>query len=145
MAKVRLADSAVAQVFDAYSPLKRERLLLLRACILQTAAETSGVGHIDETLRWQQPSFLTFETGSGSTIRIDAVCGNPKNYAIYFNCNTTLVEDFKQLNPKLFKFEGNRAIIFDVATPLPIDELRHCISLAQTYHQRKPAQTNRRK
>ena len=57
---------------------------------------------------------------------------------------TTRVEDFKQLYPKLFNFEGYRAIICNVATPLPVDELHHCISLALTYHQRKQAKSIRR-
>ena len=135
----------MAEVFAAYPPVQRERLLRLRELILQVAMETDGVGCIEETLRWQQPSYLTSESGSGSTIRIDAVRGNPQNYAIYFNCNTTLVDDFKQLYPKLLKFEGNRAIIFDVAQKLPVAELRHCISLALTYHLRKQSKKNRRK
>ena len=145
MAKTKFTDPAVAEVFAAYTPEQRERLLRLRELILQVAIETDGVGQIDEVLRWQQPSYLTSETGSGSTIRIDAVHDSAKCYAIYFNCNTTLVDDFKQLYPKLFKFEGNRAIIFDVAQKLPVAELRHCISLALTYHLRKQSKKIRRK
>ena len=145
MATPKFTDSAVAQAFAAYLPAQREMLLRLRELILQTAKQTTGVGHIDEALRWQQPSYLTSETGSGSTIRIDAARGNTQNYAMYFNCNTKLVDDFKQLYPKRFVFEGNRALIFDVADKLPIDELRHCISLALTYHLRKQPKKNKRK
>ena len=145
MLKPEFHNRAVAEVFADYAPVQRERLLRLRELILQVAIETDGVGRIEETSRWQQPSYLTSETGSGSTLRIDAVRGNPQNYAIYFNCNTTLVDDFKRLYPKLLKFEGNRAIIFDVAHKLPEAELRHCISLALTYHLRKQSKKNRRK
>ncbi len=145
MATSKFINPAVAEIFAAYGPMPREKLLLLRELILQTANATKGVGQLNEALRWQQPSYLTSESGSGSTIRIDAVRGNPQNYAMYFNCNTTLVEDFKQLYPKLFKFEGNRAIIFDVAHKLPEAALRHCISLALTYHLRKQPQANRHK
>ena len=145
MATPKFTDQAVAQTFAAYAPARRQKLLLLRELILQTAKTTMGVGHIDEALRWQQPSYLTSETGSGSTIRIDAVRGQPTKYAAYFNCNTTLVDDFKQLYPKRFVFEGNRAIIFDVADKLPTAELRHCISLALTYHLRKATKKNQRK
>ena len=145
MAKTKFTDPAVAEIFAAYTPAQRERLLRLRELILQVAMKTDGVGQIDEVLRWQQPSYLTSETGSGSTIRIDAVRGSAKTYAIYFICTTGLVDDFKELYPKLFKFEGNRAIIFDVAHKLPQAELRHCISLALTYHLRKQSKKNRRK
>ena len=33
-----------------------------------------------------------------------------------------------------FKFDGNRAIVFDKSDKLPSTELKHCISLALTYH-----------
>ena len=145
MATPQFTDQAVARAFTAYAPAQRQKLLLLRELILQTARQTTDVGHIDEALRWQQPSYLTSETGSGSTIRIDAVRGRTQNYAMYFNCNTTLVDDFKQLYPKRFVFEGNRAIILDVADKLPTAELRHCISLALTYHLRKATKKNQRK
>lgn len=139
------ADRLFASSLAPFTPQVRAKLTEIRKLILSLAGQLEGVGLVLEALRWGQFSFLTLETGSGSTIRIDAVRGNPKNYAIYFNCNTTLVEDFKQLYPKHFKFEGNRAIIFDVAAPLPVDELRHCISLALTYHQRNQSKPDRRK
>ncbi len=138
------ANQLFASSLAPFTPPVRAKLTEIRKLILSLPEKLDGVGPLLETLRWGQFSFLTFETGSGSTIRIDAIRANPKNYAIYFNCNTTLVDDFKQLYPKRFKFEGNRAIIFDVATPLPVDELRHCISLALTYHQRKQVKTIRR-
>ena len=145
MAKTRFTDPAVAEIFAAYTPAQRERLLRLRELIFQVAMETAGVGRIEETLRWRQPSYLTNESGSGSTVRIDAVRGSANAYAIYFICTTGLIDDFKELYPKLFKFEGNRAIVFDVAHNLPVDELRHCISLALTYHLRNQSKKNRRK
>ena len=137
MARLKFSDSAVAEVFATYPPLVRKKLNELRDLIYQVAATTEGVGAIDEALRWQQPSYLTPETGSGSTVRIDALKGQPDRYAMYFHCQTGLVDHFKQIYPKQFKYEGNRAIIFNVADGLPEAELRHCVSLALTYHLRK--------
>jgi Domain of unknown function (DU1801) len=137
MARLKFSEAAVAEVFANYSPTQRERLHELRDLIYQVAATTDGVGAIDEALRWQQPSYLTPETGSGSTVRIDAIKSQPKKSAMYFHCQTGLVDHFKTIYPKTFKYEGNRAIIFDVADNLPKAELRHCVSLALTYHQRK--------
>lgn len=139
MAKPRFSDAAVAEVFATYPPVVKKRLSDLRDIIYQAAAQTPGVGAIDEALRWQQPSYLTLESGSGSTIRIDAVKGQPEKYAMYFHCQTGLVDHFRQLYPRQFKFEGNRALIFNVADKLPQAELRHCVSLALTYHLRKQA------
>jgi hypothetical protein len=48
-----------------------------------------------------------------------------------------LVGTFKELYPKKFKFEANRAIIFDIEQQLPIHELKHCISMSLNYHKIK--------
>lgn len=131
------SDPAVAAAFDAFPAPARARLLELRALILGTAAATQGVGRIEETLKWGQPSYLTPETGSGSTVRIDAARGEPDRFAAYFHCQTDLIATFRRLYPDRFEFEGNRALTFRAGEPLPVEELRHCIALALTHHARK--------
>jgi hypothetical protein len=42
----------------------------LRMHILDAASETEGVGELEETLKWGQPSYLTKKPKSGRTIRI---------------------------------------------------------------------------
>lgn len=123
-------------VFDSYPKPVRTKLLALRKLILDTAKTTEGVGAIEETLKWGQPSYLTSESKSGSTIRIDQVKAVPGQYAVYFHCQTNLVETFRELYPKL-TYSGNRAILLDAAKKLPEAELRHCVGLALTYHLRK--------
>jgi len=127
-------DPDVKAVFDAYSPRLRTRLLDLRDLIFLTAAETEGVGELVETLKWQQPAYVTVKPRSGSTIRIDAVKGKEEGCAIYFHCQTNLVTTFRELYPRRFVFEGNRALHFRARDTLPKPELRHCIALALTYH-----------
>jgi Domain of unknown function (DU1801) len=127
-------NAAVAQAFEAYPPNIRRKLLALRELILKTAASTEGVGKIEETLKWGEPAYLTSQTGSGSTVRIDWKSARPNEYAMYFNCQTTLVETFKTLFPGEFKFEGNRVIVFKESEPIPKDALAFCISAALTYH-----------
>jgi len=124
-------------VFRAYPPALRRKLLALRRLILNTARKTEGVGKIEETLKWGQPSFLTAQTQSGSTIRIDALKSEPGRYAMYFHCQTNLVATFRQMYPKELVFDGNRAIVFDAGKPVPEQPLRHCIALALTYHRAK--------
>jgi hypothetical protein len=128
------ANAAVAQAFAAYPPNMRRKLLALRKLILETAAATDGVGEIEETLKWGEPAYLTSRTGSGSTVRIDWKASKPGEYAMYFNCQTTLVETFKSLFPGEFRFEGNRAIVFTESEPIPKAALAFCISAALTYH-----------
>jgi hypothetical protein len=134
--QVKFKDKTVRAVFDNYPTKLRKKLLGLRALIFDTAARTEGVGSLEETLRWGEPSYITAETGSGSTIRINVKGSN--GYAIYFHCQTNLVATFKSLYGDVFRFEGKRAIVFDDREPVPRPALRHCIALALTYHaQRK--------
>jgi hypothetical protein len=112
--------------------------------IFDVAKKTPGVGNLEEGVRWGQPSYLTSETGSGSTIRIDQIGSEGKKYAMYFICTSGLVEEFKELYRGEMKFEGNRSIVFDVTDKLPEAALRHCISLALTYHKRKRKRASKR-
>ena len=128
---------AVAKVFSAYPKDVREKLLAMRDLIFATAKRIPGVGELEETLKWCQPSYLTSESKSGSTIRIDAVRAKPGSYAVYFHCQTTLVESFRQRFGTKFRYEGNRALIFSAADKLPAAELRECFAEALTYHLNK--------
>ncbi|MDE9480186.1 DUF1801 domain-containing protein, partial [Xenorhabdus bovienii] len=64
-------DDEVYSVFNHYPEQYQKILLTLRTLIFDTASKTAGVGPITETLKWGQPSYLTLETGSGTTIRLD--------------------------------------------------------------------------
>jgi hypothetical protein len=129
-----LTNPAVAKVFEGYPPAARRRLLAIRKLIYATAASTQGVGELEETLKWGEPAYLTTQSKSGSTVRIDWKKSAPEKYAVYFNCNTTLIETFKSLFPHDFEFEGNRAIVFGLDEPVPVDSLTFCIAAALTYH-----------
>ena len=135
----RAAAAAPAQtLFGAYPAPVKAKLLALRRLIFDTAKTTEGVGVLEEALKWGQPSYLTPETGSGSTIRIDQVKPGADQVAVYFHCQTNLVETFRELYPEL-SFSGNRAILLDVKDELPDAALRHCAALALTYHSRRKA------
>jgi hypothetical protein len=124
---------AVDAVFEAYPKPVKAKLLALRRLILDTAKTTKGVGSLEETLKWGQPSYLTPETKSGSTVRIDQVKTEPGRYAVYFHCQTNLVETFREFYPEL-RYGGNRCILLDAEDKVPEAELRHCVALALTYH-----------
>ena len=93
-------------------------------------------GALEEALKWGQPSYLTTESKSGSTIRIDQVKAAAGQYAVYFHCQTDLVETFRERYPEL-RYGGNRSILLDASDKLPEAALRHCVALALTYHLRK--------
>lgn len=128
-------------MFEASPKDIRTKLLFLRQLIFDVASETAGVGELEETIKWGQASYLTTQSKSGSIIRIDRVKSQTGQYAIYFHCQTTLVDTFKEIYSDKFKYEGNRGIVFNVDDEIPVKELSHCISLALTYHlDKKPRQ-----
>ena len=100
-------------MFSAYPEPLRARLLALRRLIFDTARTTGGVGALEETLKWGQPSYLTSETKSGSTIRIDRVKSAANRYAVFFHCQTDLVETFRELYPTELSYGGNRSILLE--------------------------------
>ncbi len=128
------SDNEVAGIYDRYKGKQGKRIRELRDTVLDVAKNTPGVGRIEECLKWGQPSFVTVNPKSGSTIRIDAVKDSGTKVAVYFICNTNLVDRFRERYPETFTFEGNRALVFDVDKDLPEAELRHCIAMALTYH-----------
>jgi hypothetical protein len=130
------SDPAVEAAFEAYPKPLKARLLALRRLIFDAARTVEGVGPLQETLKWGQPSYLTPQTKSGSTIRIDRM-KSANQYAIYFHCQTNLVETFRELYPTELSYSGNRAIILNAADAVPEPALRHCVALALTYHLNK--------
>ncbi len=131
---LKFRNSDVAEIFANYPDPIREKLMILRKWIFEVASETEGVGEIEEVLRWGQPSYITPESKSGSTIRIDKNKSEEGEYAIFFHCQTDLVSSFRKTFPKLFFFEGNRSILFRVKDTIPEKELKQCIAFALTYH-----------
>jgi hypothetical protein len=127
-------NPAVKEVFESYPAPMRKKLLALRELIFDTAATTLSVGELEETLKWGEPAYSTTKSKSGSPIRIAYKASRPTQYTMYFICHTNLVETFKTMFPNDFKFEGNRAIVFEAADSTPTQELSWCITAALTYH-----------
>ncbi len=124
----------ISTVFKTYPVTLRRHLQELRTLILETASDTPGVEALSETLKWGQPSYLAVD---GSPIRLGCVKSNPRQYAMYFHCQTLLIETFREVYGDRFTFEGKRAILFDVDERIDMNALKHCISLALRYHKLK--------
>ncbi|GAA3866805.1 DUF1801 domain-containing protein [Celeribacter arenosi] len=128
-------DPATEAAFADFDEDARTALLRVRAMIFDVARSTQGVGRLEETLKWGQPSYLTPETKSGSTIRLGAP--NPGSIAIFAHCQTSIISDFAAHFSGAFSVEGNRAVHVKV-TDLEAAEgpIRHLIASALTYHKR---------
>lgn len=127
----------VASVFKSFPPPIRRKLVTLRRLIFKTAVATEGVGAITETLKWNEPAYLTEQSKSGSTIRLGWRKSAPHRCAMYFSCQTDLVSTFRGWFMDDLEFEGNRAIVFDEANTIPTAALAMCVEAALTYHLRK--------
>ena len=134
---IAFKNQEVSAVFDSFPESIRNKLMLLRQLIFDTATETEGVGEIEETLKWGEPSYLTIKPKTGSTIRINWKESLGEQYAMYFTCTTNLVETFRNNYPREFKYESKRAIIFNQNEEIKAEKLRHCFKLALTYHLNK--------
>lgn len=110
------------------------KLFRLRELIVETGREIEGLEVIEETLKWGEASYLSTH---GSTIRMDWKSTSPDQYALYFHCQTKLIETFKELHGNKFQFDGNRAIVFQRNEEIAENELKHCLSLALNYHKVK--------
>ena len=111
-----------------------ENLRPLRRLIHDTAAATHGVGALEESLKWGEPSYAPLKRGVGSSVRLAP--RKDGRVSVNFICHTGLVAKFRELYPDALRFEGNRTIVIDPFAPLPEAELRHCVALALTYFQK---------
>lgn len=129
----------VAAKFASYPPEARKALLALREIAWETARSLPDLGEIEETLKWGEPAYAS-RSKTGSTFRMDWKARAPGSYALYFNCQTDLIETFKTLFPNDFVFEGNRALVFKLGEAIPADSVSFCMAAAFTYHLNKKRQ-----
>lgn len=125
------------------SPLQ-PRFAEIRALIFEVAAQTDGVGPLTECLKWGEPAYLTDASRSGSTIRLGVVKSRPNRCAVFFNCQTTLIETFRTQFAEVFDFDKNRALILRDGD-LPRAALALCLQAALTYHRTKASGAGRRR
>lgn len=130
-------EPPINQAFEAFPSHLKSRLLELRQLIFQVAQAHPEIGQVTETLKWGQPSYLTSETGSGTTIRLGIVKSDPSAYGMFFHCQTQMVARIKERFADQFRYEGNRALLFCGDDVLPKEALKFCIYWALTYHAAK--------
>lgn len=120
-----------AQVESAFGQLPadiRPTLARLRVLIF-AVAEAEGAGPVEEALRWGEPAFIA---PRGSTIRL----GRAKTgaAALFVNCRTSLIEDFRPIAPEGSRFEGTRAVLFDPGQHIDEAALSILVARALSWH-----------
>lgn len=119
--------------FSSY-PLEAQKQLENVRHLIFTIAEESGLGTVEETLKWNEASYIV---KGGSTVRMDWKPKDPDVIKVYFHCQTILIETFKEIYPDEFEYEGKRAIVIPLSTPVESGPLSHCLQMALKYHNLK--------
>lgn len=122
-------QAEVQEKFNSYPKHIKPLLTQLREVVF-SIAEESNLGEVEETLKWGEPSY---QVKGGSPVRMDWKEKYPDQYFLFFNCQTRLVETFRELYPETLEFEGNRAIVLYSNKKLPKKTIRHCIEMAMNY------------
>ena len=127
-----IEDPSVAKVFSLFPESAQEKLFEVRALIFEIGLELPQVGCVRETLRWGQPAYLTTKPRTGTTLRLGIP--EPGWVGVYVHCQTTVIRDFEQRCPDVFRIEGNRGAHFPADIPVPEAALAHLIRSALLYH-----------
>ncbi len=126
-------SDAVEAAFAALPDDSREIAMILRDLIFDVADDTPEAGQIEEALRWGQPSYLTPETKSGTTLRLGQ-SKNTEGCALFTHCQSSVMRDHAAMFPGMDRIEGNRAIVFATADDIEPMRLRLLVRHALTYH-----------
>ena len=116
--------------------LLQEKLLRLRELIYEVAKENPVIGPLEESLKWGQVSYSPQKVNIGTAIRIDVYPYKKDYYAMFFHCQTSLIQHFKYLFPQL-SYEGKRAILLSCHEALPEKIIKQVILHTLTYKLRK--------
>ena len=127
-----VADPQVLAVFENYPSAVQKKMFRLRRLILESA-ERSGQT-VEESLKWGEPSY---RCQSGSPVRLGVRTEPHLTLCLFFNCQTLLVETFKEMYPYEIRYDGKRAILLPADHKLPEAVIKDCITMALEYHQRK--------
>lgn len=98
-------------VLANYPDTVRSKMQVLIELVIETAEETESIDQLEETLKWGEPGFVT---KYGSNLRMDWKEKALKQYAMYFQCSSRLVETFRNVFGPKFQYEGNRALVFQL-------------------------------
>ncbi|NRA42454.1 MAG: DUF1801 domain-containing protein [Pseudomonadales bacterium] len=126
-------DKEIQNKFASYPYDAREKLEDIRKLIFNIAAE-ENLGDITEQLKWGEPSY---SSKIGSPIRIDWKPKHPDKVSVFVNYKTLLIETYKEIYGSSLQYVGNREIAIPLSKPIPLAELKGCISMALQYHKLK--------
>lgn len=116
----------ITKIYSNYSQNERDKIQEIVTLIELVAKELNT--EVTPSLKWNQ---LSFSSKQGTPIRVDRFSENI--IGIFVHCQTTLVEEWKEIFGETMNFSKTRAILLDLNAPLPQEELKICIQMALNY------------
>ncbi|MCB1643980.1 MAG: DUF1801 domain-containing protein [Pseudomonadales bacterium] len=113
----------------AYPDHVRPSAERLRRWIIE-AAQSSGQAAPEQSLKWGEPAFSTRQ---GSPVRFDWKAKQPDTISLYFNCQTSLADTFRELYGEQLDIQGNRELRLPLQGEWPDAVIRHCLQMAVNY------------
>tara|TARA_R110002094_G_scaffold23868_14_gene36157 strand:- start:1518 stop:1952 length:435 start_codon:yes stop_codon:yes gene_type:complete len=130
------APSPLLSRISRWSEPAQQKLWHCRA-MFHEIAEKAGVGALDETLKWGQPSWRPTKPRTGSTLRMDWNPKFPDRLSLFVDCKTDLAARMQTLYPDLPENDGQRHLAIDLYAPLPEQAITHLADMTFTYHRTK--------
>lgn len=116
-----------------WSDPARDALWVCRTIYHDTASDL-GIGALDETLKWQQPSWRPVRPRTGSTLRMGWDPQLPERLAFFVDCKTDLASRMRDIYSDFGENDGQRKISADLTRPLPQDAISHLAHMTFSYH-----------
>lgn len=101
--------------------------------LFQQISKDSGVGPLDEALKWGHPSWRPLKPRTGSTLRLQWQPDQPDHMALYVDCKTDLAAQMSTLYPALPANDLRRRMAFRLDA-LPEQALSHLAQMTFSYH-----------
>lgn len=128
----KFSEPDVKRAFESLPSSHKPYAYQLRDLVWQVADDMDLGCEVVETLKWGEPSYLPAKPKIGSTLRIGQF--DDTYIALYFNCQTMLVENFRSMFGGDVEYSKNRAVLFNVTEPLPESIVKTCATRTFRYH-----------
>lgn len=128
----KISEPDVQNAYESLPDSHKRYAYQIRDWIWEEVEGMSLGCNVIETLKWGEPSYLPAKRRIGSTLRIGQF--DEKHIALYFNCQTMLVENFRSMFGREVQYSKNRAVLFNVSEPLPEPIVKTCASRTFRYH-----------
>ena len=129
--------TGITQTIASWSP---DAQAACRSCaaLFDSVAAEAGIGALDNSLKWGQPSWRPIKPRTGATLRLGWSNAAPDTLSIYVDCKTNLAARFSDIYPAIVN-DGRRMISFSMPLDGQQTALRHLAAMTFTYHLRKRA------